>query len=294
MQFAGGINRPPYETADGYLQVTEGCSHNTCLFCTYFKDQKYRKSTMEEIEADIKEIPEYFGHPKRIFLQGADGYSADYDVLMKTAELVHKYVPSVQSIGGYARIDSFYNKTEEQLRNMAAAGFADPYIGVESGDDHVLKRIMNKGYTAAQAREQLEKIDASGMPYIVNFLNGAAGHDYGLGNAQKTAELYSGLHMTMVNASMMTVVPGTPLYRLLQTGRYEESTEKEKLEEIKELIRLLDNKTIFMNEHASNSFHVQVELPEGKEVLLNHIQKLIDTEDEKKMRKYREYITRAF
>ena len=57
MHFSGGINRPPYETADGYLQITEGCSHNTCLFCTYFKDQRFRKSTIEEIEADIREIP---------------------------------------------------------------------------------------------------------------------------------------------------------------------------------------------------------------------------------------------
>ncbi len=175
MHFSGGINRPPYETADGYLQTTEGCSHNTCLFCTYFKDQKFRKSTIEEIEADIREIPATFGAPKRIFLQGADGYAAEYDVLMKTAELLHKYVPSVETIGGYARIDNFYDKTEEQLRNMAAVGFANPYIGVESGDDAVLKRI-NKGYTAAQAREQLEKIDAASLPFIVNFLNGAGGH----------------------------------------------------------------------------------------------------------------------
>ena len=71
MHFSGGINRPPYETADGYLQTTEGCSHNTCLFCTYFKDQKFRKSTIEEIEADIKEIPATFGAPKRIFLLSA-------------------------------------------------------------------------------------------------------------------------------------------------------------------------------------------------------------------------------
>ena len=95
---------------------------------------------------------------------------------------------------------------------MASVGFSNPYIGVESGDDVVLKRI-NKGYTAAQAREQLEKIDASGLPYVVNFLNGAGGHGYGLANAQRTAALYDGLHPTMVNTSMLTVVPGTPLYR---------------------------------------------------------------------------------
>ena len=76
----------------------------------------------------------------------ADGFAADYDVLMKTAELLHKYVPSVETIGGYARIDNFYDKTEQQLRDMAAMGFADPYIGVESGDGKGnLHRIHRKG-----------------------------------------------------------------------------------------------------------------------------------------------------
>jgi len=117
MKFTGGINRQPYEWADGYLQVTEGRSHNSCVFCTYFKTAPFRKSTIEEIEADVKEIPETFGAPKRIFLQGVDGYSADYDTLMKTAELIQKYVPSVETIGGDARIDSFFDKTVDQIKH---------------------------------------------------------------------------------------------------------------------------------------------------------------------------------
>lgn len=293
MHFSGGINRPPYETADGYLQTTQGCSHNHCLFCTYFKEQKFKKSPIEEIESDIKEIPKYFGEPERIFLQGADGFAADYDVLMKTAELLHKYVPSVKSIGGYARIDNFFDKTEEQLKNMAAVGYANPYIGVESGDDVVLKRI-NKGYTAAQAREVLEKVDASGLPYIVNFLNGAGGHGYGLENARRTAKLYDGLHPTMINTSMLTVVPGTPLYRAMLKGAYAESEEREKLEEIYEFVRCLTNETIFMNEHASNLFHVQCKLPESKNELLESIKNFMESKDEKELRRYREMITCAF
>lgn len=293
MHFSGDINRPPYETADAYLQTTQGCSHNRCLFCTYFKDQKFKKSSIEEIESDIKEIGKYFGTPKRIFLQGADGYAADYDTLMKTAELLKKYVPSVETIGGYARIDNFFDKTEEQIRNMAAVGFSNPYIGVESGDDVVLKRI-NKGYTAVQAREVLEKIDAAGLPYIVNFLNGAGGHNYGLANAQRTAALYDGLKPTMINTSMLTVVPGTPLYRAMQKGAYVESTEKEKLEEIFEFVRCLTNDTIFMNEHASNLFHVQCKLPDAKTELLDYIKNFMDNAKEKNLRSYREMITRAF
>ena len=293
MNFSSGINRPPYETADGYLQTTQGCSHNRCLFCTYFKEQRFRKSSIDEIEADIKEIPKYFGAPKRIFLQGADGFAADYDVLMKTTELLRKYVPSVETIGGYARIDNFYDKTEAQLRNMAAVGYASPYIGVESGDDVVLKRI-NKGYRAAQARTVLEKIDASGLPFIVNFLNGAGGHKYGLSNARLTAKLYDGLHPTMVNASMMTLVPGTPLYRAMKSGAYAESTEMEKLEELFEFVRCLTNDTIFMNEHASNLFHVKCSLPESKKELLEYIQQFIKSNNESDLRQYREMITCAF
>lgn len=212
---------------------------------------------------------------------------------MKTAELLHQYVPSVKTIGGYARIDNFCDKTEEQLRNMAAAGFANPYIGVESGDDTVLKRI-NKGYTAAQAWEQLEKIDVSGIRYIVNFLNGAGGHDYGLDNARKTAALYEGLHPTMVNASILTVVPGTPLYRAAEKGLYTESTEMEKLEELYEFICCLNTDTVFMNEHASNLFHVCCRIPESKEDLLSYIRDFMEKSDEKELRAYRERITRAF
>ena len=128
-------------------------------------------------------------------------------------------MPSVETIGGYARIDNFYDKTEEQLRNMAAAGYANPYIGVESGDDVVLKRI-NKGYTAAQARAQPE--------------------------------------------------------------------------EIHELARCLTNDTIFMNEHASNLFHVKCRIPEAREELLRYIERFMEKSDEKELRQYRERIARAF
>ena len=98
----------------------------------------------------------------------------------------------------------------------------------------------------------------------------------------------------MVNTSMLTVVPGTPLYRAVEKGMYVESTEMEKLEEIHELVRCLNNDTIFMNEHASNLFHVMCRIPEQKEELLAYIRKFMESKDERELRQYRERITRAF
>ena len=85
-----------------------------------------------------------------------------------------------------------------------------------------------------------------------------------------------------------------PAYRAMEKGLYTESTETEKLEEIYELVRCLTNDTIFMNEHASNLFHVRCRIPEQKEELLAYIKQFMESHDEKQLRRYREQITRAF
>ena len=287
MHFTSGINRPPFEANSGFLQVTSGCSHNLCKFCGYFKSAKFKFSAIEEIEADIKEIPKYFGAPTRIFLQGADGFAATYDTLMKVAELLKKYVPSVQTIGGYARIDNFLDKTVEQLKNMKDAGFSNPYIGVESGDDEILKRV-NKGYDAKTAREQLEKLTVANFSIIANFLNGIGGKNYGLSHAQKTAELYDGIKISMIEVSSLTLVPHTPLYYQKTKGKFEEATEIERLQEMQEFLRKLSNETIFLSDHISMPFFVRAELPEQKFELIDGIQKIIDNVGEETLRRHRE------
>ena len=52
--------------------------------------------------------------------------------------------------------------------------------------------------------------------------------------------------------------------------------------------------TVFMNEHASNTFHVQCRLPESKDKLLAYIEQLMASKDEAELRRYREMVTRAF
>ena len=146
---------------------------------------------------------------------------------MRTAELLHEYVPSVQTIGGYARIDDFIDKSVEQLKAMRDVGYSDPYIGVESGDDVILKRV-HKGYDAATAWEQLEKLTEAGLPIIANFLNGIGGKDYGLSHARLTAKLYDGINISMIEVSSLTLIPQTPLYYQKTKGKFVEAGEVER------------------------------------------------------------------
>ena len=287
MHFTSGINRPPFEANSGFLQVTSGCSHNRCAFCGYFKDAKFKISTIEEIEEDIKEIPKYFGSPSRIFFQGADGFAASYDILMKTAELLKKYVPSVKSIGGYARIDNFIEKSVEQLKNLKNVGYENPYIGVESGEDKILTR-MNKGYDSKTARKQLEKLTLADFSIIANFLNGLGGKNFGLSYAQKTAKLYDGIKISMIEVSSLTLIPGTPLYYQKSKGKFEEATEIERLKEMQEFLRCLTNETIFLSDHISMPFFVKSKLPDKKFELIDGIQKIIEEVGEENLRRHRE------
>ena len=291
MNFSSGINRPPYEAESGYLQVTSGCStHNGCAFCSFYRESCFKVSPIEEIEADLAELRSMNLNVKRIFLQGADPFVLSYDQLMKIAELIYKYLPTVESIGGYARINNIINKSVAELRSLSEMGYSNPYFGIESGDDVILER-MNKGYKSELITEQCSKMDAAGFRYIANFLNGLGGHGYGMKHAHDSAKILNGLKPTMVYASSLTLMPETTLYKQAQTGEYVEATELEKLQEMMEFIKSLTIQTRFEAVHVSIAVPLVGTLPNDKDKMIATLQRVIDNTPENKLRSFRESIT---
>ncbi len=116
MHFASSVVRPPYEARSAYLQVTSGCTHDKCLFCTYYKDVPFSISPLTEVEEDLKELAPYDGEFKRIFLQGADPFVLETKRLLEIASLIHEYLPSVETIACFGRVTSVYNKTVDDIR----------------------------------------------------------------------------------------------------------------------------------------------------------------------------------
>ena len=54
MKYTGLTYRPPFEADSLLLQVTSGCSHNRCAFCTMYKGVSFEKESVEQIETDLK------------------------------------------------------------------------------------------------------------------------------------------------------------------------------------------------------------------------------------------------
>lgn len=287
MHFASNVVRPPYEARSAYLQVTSGCSHNACRFCTYYKDAPFGVSPEHEIIEDLQELASYGIPFPRIWLQGADPFLLSFDRLKRIAELIHEYLPFVQTIGGYGRVNSLKNKTVEQLRQLRELGYAGIVFGVESGDEHVLT-YMNKGYHANEIVPQLSKLDKADLPFEVIFLSGLGGRGYGLDHAKKTAEVFNQIHPDRIIIAGLTIFPDTPLMQNVRSGDFEEATEGERILELKEFLKDLKNPTLIDATNASIITSIYGRIPEQKQDMIDRLDAVYQRYGEQGLRDMRD------
>ena len=160
MHYTGTIYRPPFEARSLLLQVTTGCSHNRCSFCTMYRDEPFKVEPLEQIEEDLEEAREYVPDVTRVFLENGDPFALSADRLEKIAAMIHDYLLKVETIAMYASIKNVIGKTDEELKRLRTLGINELNIGVESGLDEALT-YMNKGYTAEQAVYELKRLRAA-------------------------------------------------------------------------------------------------------------------------------------
>lgn len=288
MHYTGTIWRPPYEAWSALLQVTAGCTHHKCKFCTLYEDLpfKFRMSPLSEIEEDIEEIYHITPNVTRLFLTGANPFVLETDKLKEIARTAKQYLQKLTSIGCFSRITDISPKSVDDLKSLRALGYNRITIGVETGDDESLN-FMNKGYAAADILEQCGKLEEAGIEYDFFYLTGIYGKGKSKEGARKTAALFNQLNPKLIGASMLTVYPSSELYKEIQKGNWEEESETEKYEEMKLLIENLEIPTVFAAMGASNLLHMQGNLPKDKEMLIGEIDRLIESFGEKRLREYR-------
>ena len=268
MHYDGMTFRPPYEARSLLLQVTRGCSHNACTFCSMYRDVSFAISPLEEIVDDLAEAAWAYPYVSRVFLVNGDAFCLPADALLNIAEMIHEALPNVRSIGCYARIPNVTSKTDADLAALAAAGYDNINIGVESGLDDVLA-FMNKGFTVEEARLQFARLHAAGLPFNVNIINAAAGPQRIAEHAAANASLVNEAQPTLIFVSPLHVDPGTPLVGLIERGEFEECTLGQYLEEEIAFLEGLElDDCVFFGAHVSNPIPVNGLLPRDKDELL--------------------------
>ena len=273
MHYTGTIYRPPFEARSLLLQVTTGCSHNRCSFCTMYRDGQFGVEPLEQIEEDLNEARKYVYNVTRVFLENGDPFALSADRLEAIAVMIHAYLPKIETIAMYASIKNVIGKTDEELKRLRTLGINELNIGVESGLDDAL-RYMNKGYTAKQAIYELNRLGSAGIDYGANIILGCAGAARHHENAAATAALLNETKPYLIFTGTLHADPGCPLYEDMKNGSFVESTFGEYLDEEEELLELLDLKDCYLfGLHPSNIVRMHGNLPGDKQAMLELVRK---------------------
>ena len=279
MRYEGTIYRPPGEWKSYLLQVTVGCSHNTCTFCGMYKDKRYRVRPLKEIYEDIALARQYYGSVKRVFLCDGDAIAMDTEDLLAVLNRLWDTFPALERVSAYAGPVSTLRKGEEELKALRKAGLARLYLGVESGSDGVL-RAVRKGVGAEEILRAGQRIRQAGYDLWVMVLLGLAGRgeasrEHGLA----TAELINAMEPHHLSALTYMPVPGTPLGDAAACGAFPVLSSRETLEEVQILLENITVKPLhFTCDHASNYLPLKGGLPEDREYLLDLIHRALNGE----------------
>jgi len=230
---------------------------------------------MSEIEEDLLEIQSHKPYTNRLFLLGGDAFVLSFDKLKSIAIKIRQYFPGMQTITMYSRIQNIISKSVEELKILNTLGINYLYVGLETGDDATLI-TQNKGYTSAQAVEQLKKLDEAGIKYMTAYILGAAGKGNGERNALETARFFNQVKPDVIWAMNLMVFPETPLFAELQNGEFVEADELEKLQELKLFVESLETTTELVSVHGSNLLDITGQIPDDKPKMLEKLQKVID------------------
>ena len=282
MHYTGTIWRPPYEASSLLLEVTAGCTHHKCKFCTLYHGLPFpfKLTPLDVIEQDLQEAQLRLTDPMALLsarLQGLPRVDAPQRVFLTGAN------PFVLN---FDRLTDITAKTDAELAALRATGYDGLTIGMETGDDDAL-RFMEKGYAAFDVQKQCCRLDRAGIRYSLFYLAGISGAGRGEAGAQATATLCNQLRPTLIGVNMLTVCPEAPLYQEIQDGRWQESSELEKYHEIRTLVEHLNISTRFAALGASNAFQFQGVLPRDKKALLAELDSIIKTAGEADLREYR-------
>ena len=264
MHYTGQVYRPPMESNTPLLEVTTGCSHNRCAFCTMYDKTPFSASKLDDIKADLAEMRATLGGDvKRIYLLNGDPFALSANRLLKISDLAHAQFPKLETLTCYASINDLNNKSEFDLKELRQAGYNDLYMGLESGWGKAVE-FMRKGFTIEDAWRHLERLEKAGFRYAALLMIGAGGKGNSEINVAETARLLNRFKPFTIAAVPTAVTPGSELARMRDAGEYVELTEREMLEEELMLLKALDvdGSCFFFASHPYNAIPVSANFSE--------------------------------
>ena len=214
--------------------------------------------------ADIEFAARHMTRQRRLFLCDGDVLTLPVKRLTRILARIGERLPWLTRVGAYASARGLRGKSLEDLRLLKEQGLSMAYVGLESGDDTLL-RSMGKQAGVADMLKQAAKVRQAGLKLSVTVIVGLAGAGGWQRHARMTGEALTAMQPDHAAALSLMSVPGTPLWGDIEAGRF---IPQDALGMVRELRMLLEHtqmhRGLFLADHASNHVPLKLRLPRDK------------------------------
>lgn len=277
MRYVGDIYRPPSEAYSYLLQVTIGCSHNKCTFCSMFKDKWFKVRDIKEVLEDLDMARARYSRIEKIFLCDGDALCLANEKLMVILNKIKELFPECKRVSVYGSAKDVLRKSDEELKELYDNGIKMIYLGAESGSQKVLDRI-EKGVTRQQLIEAVHRIEASGIQSSVTFISGMGGKELWEEHAIETGKMISEMNASYVSLLTLMLDYRAPIMQDINRGAFEVLSGEEVVAETYLLMKHANptKPCVFRSNHASNYVSLRGDLPADKERMMAQLQRAME------------------
>ena len=273
LNYDAPLYRPPSEAKSLIFQVTLGCSFNECSFCDMYRSKEYSERSWEEVKGEIDLMAKVMPDTTRIFLADGDALNLSTDYMVQIVEYIYQKFPNLERVSCYAMPMNLLKKTPEELNMMNKAGLNRLYLGIETGNDIILKKVT-KGATQSTMIKSCNKAKDAGFTLSCMVILGLGGNKYTKENAVDTAKVINAVQPDYVGALTLYLENGIKEEFLTKfEGEFERLTDSEAIDELELLISEInvDNAIVFRANHGSNAYNIGGTFPQDKQEMLEKI-----------------------
>jgi len=231
------------------------------------------------VKEDIDEASSYGAPIRKVFLADGDALIIPQKGLIQILQYLRMKLKGLERVGIYANARDILRKEVEELRDLKDLGVGIIYLGLESGNPEVLKRIK-KNSTVEQMIRAAKRVKEAGVVLSVTVLLGIGGVELSQAHAQDTGKVLSEMDPDFVGALSQIVVPGTPIHEEIETGKLVLPTPFGLIQELETMIGNCQlTHCFFASNHASNYLPLRIRMPEEKEDALRRIADVLRRKD---------------
>ncbi|MCC2113035.1 MAG: radical SAM protein [Hyphomicrobiales bacterium] len=267
------LYRPPSEGRNLIIQATLGCSFNRCTFCSMYASKVFEARPLPTVLAEIDRMAAAFPEAHRVFLADGDAMTLATDRLVVLLDHLAARFRNLARVSAYATPKNLLDKSPEELALLRQKGLRLVYLGIESGANLILKRVI-KGASQKTHAAALKKAADADIKVSATVILGLGGRSDWREHIDGTAELVNVAPPTYLSTLQLYLEDDAVAgFMATQPAGFAFQDDEAILAEQARLISRLDppRPVIFRSNHASNCLALSGTLPRDRDRLLGEI-----------------------